>query len=134
MTWLLARLFSLEEDFAIDPAKQEQGLRLMLDNPSGRLWVAQAQGRVVGMVSAQRLISTAEGGPAILVEDLVVEDSWQGRGLGRALLEAVEEWAGQQGARRLQLLADAGNRPALEFYLHLGWQGTRLVCLRSTKD
>ena len=131
MAGLLAQLFALEEDFAIDPAKQSHGLALLLKGEYGRLLVARDGDRVVGMVSGQLVISTAEGGPAVLVEDLVVDKAWQGRGVGRALLSVLGDWAQEQGARRLQLLADASNQPALDFYRHLGWQGTRLVCLRT---
>jgi GNAT superfamily N-acetyltransferase len=82
------------------------------------------------MVTAQLVVSTAEGGPSALVEDMVVDGAERGAGLGRSLLEAVEEWSRRRGATRLQLLADRENTPALRFYERLGWSGTRLVCLR----
>jgi GNAT superfamily N-acetyltransferase len=92
--------------------------------------VAERADAVVGMVAAQLLVSTAEGGLAALVEDMVVAASERGRGAGRALLEAVEAWARARGATRLQLLADRGNVGALRFYARLGWARTELVCLR----
>ncbi len=51
-------------------------------------------------------------------------------GVGRALLQALEAWAHARGIQRLQLLYDTSNEPALRFYQHLGWQATRLACLR----
>jgi GNAT superfamily N-acetyltransferase len=91
---------------------------------------AEAEGQVVGLASAQILISTAEGGPAGLVEDVVVAEGWRGRGIGRKLVAALEQWAATRGATRLQLLADRDNRPALRFYDAIGWERTRLICLR----
>ncbi len=82
------------------------------------------------MCTVQILISTAEGGKAGLLEDLVVAKSWRGQGLGAALLAAAEAWSVKQGLTRLQLLADATNGLALGFYRRQGWSGTRLVALR----
>ena len=92
--------------------------------------VAELDRAVIGMVTAQLVVSTAEGGRSALVEDLVVDASERGTGAGRALLAAVEGWARRSGATRLQLLADRENAPALRFYGRMGWSGTRLVCLR----
>lgn len=127
---LLRLLFSVEEDFNIDFGKQYQGLALMLNNDRGQVLAAEVDGRVVGMVTGQLVVSTAEGGPSVLVEDMVVASGQRGRGVGRALLTALAHWARQQGATRMQLLADVNNQPALGYYRHLGWQDTALVCRR----
>lgn len=127
---LLCLLFAVEEDFGIDSGKQLQGLSLMLKNERGQVLVADVGGQVVGMVTGQLVVSTAEGGLSVLVEDMVVGPEQRGRGVGRALLEGLAEWARQQGATRMQLLADANNQPALGYYRQLGWQDTALVCRR----
>jgi len=131
MTALLAELFAIEADFHPDAARQRRGLALMLEDRLRRaVLVAEIGGQVVGMVTGQMLVSTAEGGASVLVEDMVVTEAVRHRGVGRALLRAVEEWAAARGASRLQLLADRENHPALRFYEARGWRGTRLVCLR----
>jgi len=127
---LLRLLFSIEADFAFDPARQRQGLAMLLAHDGAVVLVAEAAGEVVGMCSGQLTISTAEGGFALLVEDMVVAEAWQGRGLGRELLTALEQWAAARKIGRLQLLADRNNTAALEFYRKLGWQATELICLR----
>lgn len=127
---LLGILFSIEADFAVDPQRQRQGLQLMLENERGCVLVAVDGGRVVGMCTGQELISTAEGGSALLVEDVVVHGDWQGKGVGRHLMAGLEQWAADKGIKRLQLLADLENKPALDFYDRLGWRTTQLVCLR----
>ena len=134
LTGLLKTLFGIEADFTFNEALQQQGLRLILADERSRLLVAEAEEVVVGMCSGQLTISTAEGGPALLVEDVVVGEEWRGRGIGRQLLEALASWARQHQVSRLQLLADRHNAPALDFYRHLGWQGTELICLRRHLD
>jgi GNAT superfamily N-acetyltransferase len=128
---LLVSLFTIEQDFTPDPARQVAGLKLMLPREDILLWVAEAPvagaaPRVIGFCSVQTLISTAEGGPVGLIEDVVVAEGWRSSGIGRKLLEGAEAWARRRGCSRLQLLADQKNPPALGFYAHLGWQQTSL--------
>lgn len=131
---LLELLFSIEEDFEFDARRQQQGLEMMLDHDQAAVLVAEAQGMVIGMGTGQTTISTAEGGPALLVEDVVVKETWQGQGVGRSLVAGLEEWACRRGIGRLQLLADRNNAAGLEFYRALGWQKTELICLRKRLD
>jgi GNAT superfamily N-acetyltransferase len=132
LTGLLESLFSIETDFEADAARQRRGLSMLLEGCGKHccLLAAEAGGRVVGMASAQILISTAEGGLSAVVEDVVVAEPWRGRGIGRLLVAAVLRWAADRGVTRLQLLADRTNAAALRFYAKQGWQTTRLICLR----
>jgi GNAT superfamily N-acetyltransferase len=128
---LVGELFAIEADFRLEPARQRSGLALLLaDRERSAVLVAERSGQVIGMATAQLVISTAEGALSALVEDMIVNAGHRGGGVGRALLGAIEAWAEGRGATRLQLLADRENAPALAFYERLGWRGTRLVCLR----
>jgi GNAT superfamily N-acetyltransferase len=82
------------------------------------------------MGTAQLVISTAEGGLSLLIEDVVVVPSRQKRGIGSKILQSLGDWGAERGARRMQLLADRINFPALNFYYSQGWQQTQLICLR----
>ncbi len=132
MTALLGELFSIEADFSVDEQRQRRGLSLMLDGCQKHrcVKVAEMQDRVVGMVTAQLLISTAEGSVVALIEDMVVDRRFRRCGIGRLLMEHIESWAHKHGARRLQLLADRTNFQALDFYDRIGWHPTKLICLR----
>lgn len=132
MISLLNQLFLIEADFEFHPQKQRAGLELMLKQPQHLLLVAETGKTIVGMCSVQRLISTAEGGEVGLLEDLVVDEENRGKGVGSALLQAVTEWARENGLTRLQLLADKKNGPALAFYHHKGWEETQLQGWRFT--
>lgn len=126
---LLNVLFSIEQDFTPNEAAQRRGLELLLASPDqGQIFVARHPvDGVVGMVSAQLVISTAIGAPSAWIEDMVVREPFRGQGVGKSLLDQAREWALSKGARRVQLLADADNAPALAFYRHQDWQPTRLV-------
>jgi len=127
---LLGELFAIEADFSSDTERQKRGLLLMLDSSQACVLVAEAEGTVIGMATGQLTISTAEGGPALLVEDVVVAKDWRGFGIGRRLLIELGGWATSRNACRLQLLADRNNVAGLDFYRKLGWRSTELICLR----
>ena len=125
---LLGILFGIEADFQADVAKQTNGLSLLINHPeNGVIKVAKNQeGQVIGMVSAQLVISTAQGSPSAWVEDMVVEEAYRGSGVGKALLDEALLWAKANGATRAQLLVDTENKPALGYYAHLGLESTQL--------
>jgi GNAT superfamily N-acetyltransferase len=54
--------------------------------------------------------------PSCYLEDLVVDPAARGRGVGRALLEAVVERARDEGAEGVQWLTQAGNHLARGLY------------------
>ncbi|OEH87009.1 GNAT family N-acetyltransferase [Desulfuribacillus stibiiarsenatis] len=127
---LLGILFSIEHDFTVDRYKQQQGLERMLADPERCcIMVCERNHHVIGMCTAQFVISTAEGGLSSIIEDLVVEQEYRGSGVGKKLLNAVEDWSLKNGAKRIQLVADKNNTPALDFYKKNGWNATQLICL-----
>ncbi len=129
---LLADLFSIEKDFKPDTTKQIMGLELLIHNPSqGIIKVAKnAEGHIIGMVSAQLVISTAQGAASAWVEDMIISKNYRAAGLGSALLDAALLWAKEKGATRAQLLVDIQNIPAVGYYKHLGWEATQLQARR----
>lgn len=128
---LLRILFSIETDFQIDESKQRMGLEMMLKDYTNRcIVVAEIEAQVVGMCTVQLLVSTAEGGVVALIEDLVVKNEYRRTGIGKQLLLAIEKWSAGKGAKRLQLLADRNNTPALKFFQKMSWNNTQLICLR----
>lgn len=130
MTALIAELFELEEDFQADADRQHTALGLLLESNRAIVLVAEIESKTVGMCSGQILISTAEGGPALLVEDVVVQQEFKRQGIGKKLLESLADAASKKGISRLQLLADRNNSAALNFYSTTGWHTTELIALR----
>ena len=129
---LLKALFTIEADFDFDQEKQECGLNLLLTSHKDSILVAEllSDNKVLGMCTVQTLISTAEGGPVGLLEDLIVAADFRNQGIGSKLVVEAVFWAERQDLKRLQLLADKNNLPALNFYQKQGWKSTQLVCLR----
>ena len=129
---LLSVLFSIEKDFNPDLAKQQKGLQLLIKNQhSATIQVARnIAGKVVGMVSAQLVISTAQGAASAWVEDMVIDEAYRGHGIGKQLLYNTLTWAKNKGATRAQLLVDIKNIDAVGYYQHLNWEATQLQARR----
>lgn len=124
---LLRQLFTIEADFCFREDLQRRGLEMLFARAEAVCLAAESAGKVIGMATAQILISTAAGGKKALVEDVVVTAEFRGRGVGRLLLEGIERWAVSQEVLRLDLAADQNNDPALGFYHRLGWKRTDLI-------
>ena len=131
MADLLAELFTLESDFQPERGKQLRGLPLILENPQlGRLFVLRVDDQVAGMANALITVSTAEGCPVLLLEDVIVRAKYRCLKLGRCLVEHVLDWARDNGMPRVTLLADKDNSPTLAFYERLGLERSAMTVLR----
>lgn len=131
MADLLYELFTLESDFQPQREKQLAALRWLLVHPAhGRLFVLRDADRVVGMANALISISTAEGGPVLILEDVILAASHRGTGHGRLLVEHVLRWAASEGMSRVTLLTDHDNSAALAFYQKLGFEASAMVVRR----
>ena len=56
-----------------------------------------------------------------LVSDLLVRDAYRGRGLGRDLMQAAEEFARDNDVQWLRISVMAGNQSARELYSSMGF-------------
>lgn len=128
---LLTLLFSQEQEFTPDPAAQQLGLAAILEQQdSGRILVARYQGEVIAMVSLLFTISTALGGRVALLEDMVVNPTHRGKGIGSQLLTYALAFAQTEQILRITLLTDHDNLAAQHFYQQHGFQQSGMQAWR----
>ena len=128
---LLAQLFSQEAEFAPDLAAQARGLSLIIGEPNtGRILIAERDGKPVGMVNLLYTVSTALGERGAILEDMVVDKTCRGGGIGAMLLAKAIEAARADGCRRITLLSDHDNHRAHAFYGRFGFQRSAMVPFR----
>lgn len=84
-------------------------------------FVAEDRGRWVGLATG--LAGDYKGAGSTLV-GMFVEGDARGQGVGRALVEAVVDWARSRGASQLSLWVTATNEPALALYRRCGFRPT----------
>ena len=85
---------------------------------------------VVGTVFANTRDDYFTGRRAAYVEVLAVSDQTQGQGVGRRLMDAVDEWARALGYYRVELSVFAANRRARSFYERLGFREEFVRCVK----
>lgn len=84
-------------------------------------WLAFDGDTPVGLLNAFEGVSTFKARPLLNVHDIVVLASHRGRGIGRALLAAVETEARARGCCKLTLEALEGNTGAIALYRDVGF-------------
>jgi GNAT superfamily N-acetyltransferase len=88
------------------------------------LFVVAAGDRTVGFISGE----LRQGSPTFLprtwasVDDVFVEPEYRNRGMGRALLQSVRDWAQERGADGISLQVAAANARGRKFYEDLGFR------------
>ena len=131
MVELLVALFSEEADFAPNRSKQEHGLRLILEQPSkGRIFVLRTDHMILGMINLLFTISTAEGGIAILLEDLIVHPQHRRQGFGGQLLDYALAYAKRKGFKRITLLTEKVSAESQAFFQQHGFKFSNMIPMR----
>lgn len=118
----LIRALAEYEKLAHEVVATEDDLRASLfgERPAAEVLLAVESGRPVGLALFFQNYSTFLARPGIYLEDLFVELEFRGRGLGKALLQAVAQKAVQRGCGRFEWSVLDWNTPAIEFYRSLG--------------
>ena len=89
-----------------------------------RVFVAEADGKVVGLAHLHVSPTIEHERPAAKLGALVVAESHRGRGIGRLLVEAVEQEATARGCGRFFVTTAERRDDAHAFYERLGLERT----------
>lgn len=109
----ISKYFRLEEK---DIATLDDPKTYILDK-GGQIFMAILDGVAVGCVAMAKMDEHSYE----LIK-MAVDESYQRRGIGRAVLNAAIEWARKQGARRLWLETNHALTPALKLYESSGFR------------
>ena len=124
---MINKLFDIEKDFKSDIANQINGILMLIEKEQAVVFKAVSGDKIIGMVTGQLVVSTASGGYSVLLEDLFVDTDFRLGGVGKALLKNLVTWANQNGALRIQLVADTSNSSAEAFYTAMGFSPSRMM-------
>jgi len=97
------------------------------------IFVAEADGRVVGFLELdyRKYAPGCRSSPVPFIEGWYVEPALQGRGIGRALVEAAEARARAEGHFEIASDAEIENTDGIAAHLALGYEEVeRVVCFR----
>jgi GNAT superfamily N-acetyltransferase len=91
-------------------------LRQAIESHDCAVLVAEADGELIGFITAYQDLHSVRFGYRAWVEDFAVHPERRSRGVGRALLEAAKAWARERGATHLELDSAEGRKDAHRFY------------------
>lgn len=131
LIYLLNQLFSQDIEFEADYEKQKNGLKEILENPGiGEILVLTIDGIITGMVSLLYSISTALGGKAAVLEDMIIDKNFRGKNYGKELINEAIRFARDKNVLRITLLTDFNNDPAINFYSNAGFVKSKMIPMR----
>jgi aminoglycoside 6'-N-acetyltransferase I len=97
------------------------------------IFVAETDGRLVGFLELDyhKYAPGCRSSPVPFIEGWYVEPGLQGRGIGRALVDAAEAYARDAGHREMASDAELENTAGIAAHLALGYeQVERVACFR----
>lgn len=93
----------------------------LAEHPTALVLLAFAAGRAVGAAVCFFGVSTFQARPLLNIHDLAIVPEFRGKGVGHALLAAVEEAARRRGCCKLTLEVQDDNRRARSLYARFGF-------------
>jgi ribosomal protein S18 acetylase RimI-like enzyme len=118
--------------------EQDYYLGLIADE-NVALLVAEADEKLVGF--GHTIVRDTPAFPVFvprhyaIVEGIVVKSGFQNHGIGRILMDKMQEWATAKGAASIELNVYEFNKTAISFYERLGYQTlSRKMSKEITKD
>jgi aminoglycoside 6'-N-acetyltransferase I len=112
-----------EEPWNIDDAKKTFNHFFTF----GKIYVL-VQKKIIGFIIFREEVYNGKNG--FMIEDLVIDSNFQGKGLGRKLVEFVENLAKKHKIKGIWLLAFK-KAPAYKFYKKIGYHQNKNVVLFS---
>ena len=124
----IAALFT-DEGYPAGPSDIEARLA-RFGPPDGAVIVAEHEGVLLGFVAAHALPRFEHGDSIVRILALVVDAGARERGVGRALIAAVEQMGVDRGAAFVELTAGHHRPDARHLYESLGYDATVAAYLR----
>jgi GNAT superfamily N-acetyltransferase len=119
---LIQRYWDFEGIAGFDAQRIEPLLRRLLGTPAlGAAWVAEARGQLLGYLIVVQVLSVEHQGLMGEIDEFFVVPEARARGVGTALLAALETALAGSGCVRVQLQLGVANFKARAFYQRYGY-------------
>ncbi len=117
-----------EHDIVLTAQSLQRAAQGLIQNhANGRILCARLDGALVGVAVISFLWTLEHGGPAAWLDEVYVEPSQRGAGIGTQLVEASMQVARDNGCIALDLEVDAGHEAAQRLYERMNFQRHRRV-------
>ena len=129
----LALLYTQFWGVESDCVKMKKKFAELRGNPRYAIFCATADGYVVGSIMGI-LCDEIYGDcrPFLLMEDLIVDQAYRRRGIGKALVAELEDFAREHDCSQIQFITETHRQDAVAFYASLGFDTTKHVGFKKT--
>ncbi|MEA3439752.1 MAG: GNAT family N-acetyltransferase [Chloroflexota bacterium] len=103
-----------------DKMLSQKVLAHLKDYPDYNVYVAEADGKIVGTLALFIIDSVPNGIPSAIVENVVVSRTWRRKGVGRQLMQFAIDQSRSKGCYEITLSSRMNNEAAHRFYKSLG--------------
>jgi ribosomal protein S18 acetylase RimI-like enzyme len=120
---LLAELTEAVEDTeGFDLQHFDESIHQLVRGPTNHILVARDEGRLLGFVSFNIRRTLLHPGSSGLIDELVVEKTSRGSGVGRRLIDAAIEKCRELGCCEVEVSTEKSNTRARRFYRACGFE------------
>ncbi|WP_413988286.1 GNAT family N-acetyltransferase [Labrys okinawensis] len=114
------------------PPLAQANFARIIAGSSTTMFVARINGRIVG--TATMVLIEVASGSRVSIEDVVVDESQRGTGIGDALMRVAVAAARAQGAGKVDLTSNPSRQAAHRLYLRLGFKKRQTDVFRLELD
>lgn len=115
-----SRAMNAEDGHPVD-SRAEAAMVVLLSRPElGQALMIEHDDKIVGSIILCFGFSIEFGGVDAIIDEFYVEPNYRGRGIGRAAMDALEDWAERSSIVALHLEVMADN-PAYQLYRRQGY-------------
>jgi ribosomal protein S18 acetylase RimI-like enzyme len=127
--------FNVEQGYAFEELSARAALGELLAHPElGRAYRILREGEAVGYAVLCFGFSLEWGGRDAFLDEIYLDESARGHGVGRAALDALLEAARALGVRAVHLEVEAGNEAGQRLYRSAGFSGNERRILSRRLD
>lgn len=121
----LTAAYMSDEMGGVDAWSEEQKVnvvREMKDHPCALILFAKVEGKIVGICTCFFAYSTFLATPLLNIHDIYVDESVRGNGVGKKLVQSVEEVAREKNCGKVTLEVRKDNLNARDLYKSQGFK------------
>jgi GNAT superfamily N-acetyltransferase len=129
----LANLMA-ELGYSTSSEQMRRRFKAISDDASNGTLVAEREGKVLGMVGLRIERSYVSDDRYVQIRDFVVGSEHRGKGVGRTLLSAAEDWARRRGARDVMLTTHKRRTDAHRFYRSMDYEARATASIKPFRE
>ncbi|AHF07390.1 GNAT family N-acetyltransferase [Desulfitobacterium metallireducens] len=105
-----------------DPIKMKENFNLMESNPNYVILTAKEDKEVVGSIMGIICLDLVlKCQPFMVIENVIVKNTWRGRGIGESLMEEIEKIGRTRNCYYTMLVSAGHRKGAHKFYEAIGY-------------